>query len=129
MLGGGRYDGLAALLGGGGGGASRGGASDLAGVGWAAGIERVCLLQAALEEGRATPDGDDARHPRVAVVAVRNGSSAGAVPDPGDRLHAACLALVRGLRSEGVPATYEYTGRMGQLLAAADKRKVWSQFC
>lgn len=89
VLAGGRYDGLVEMMGG----------SPLAGVGWAAGIERLGLLL-----------GEVPRGPRpIAVVPV------GAASEP------AALALTNGLRRAGYAVDLGFRGNVARRLKRANK--------
>ncbi len=89
VLGGGRYDGLIELLGG----------PATPGVGWAAGIERLAMLLAAVPE-RPRP---------VALVPL------------GPAADAEALRLAHQLRAAGVTVEHGYRGNLGRRLKRADK--------
>ena len=89
VLGGGRYDGLSEMLGG----------PPVAGVGWAAGVERLAMLL-----------GDvDAAAPHVAVM-----------PMDGD-VEATCFALAETLRSQGIAVDLPTDGAIGKRMKKADR--------
>lgn len=92
VLGGGRYDGLSEMLGG----------PAVAGVGWAAGVERLAMLV-----GDVMPAA-----PKIAVV------SAEAAAD------AAAFALAETLRSAGFAVDLPTSGNMGKKMKKADKAGV-----
>lgn len=92
VLGGGRYDGLSEMLGG----------PAVAGVGWAAGVERLAMLV-----GDVMPAA-----PEIAVV------SAEAAAD------AAAFALAETLRSAGFAVDLPTSGNMGKKMKKADKAGV-----
>jgi histidyl-tRNA synthetase len=91
--GGGRYDGLVAALGG----------SEVAGVGFALGLERLAMV---------APGSDDAgRSPRASILPLEK------------RAVAPALAIATGLRDQGVAVDLEPAGRsLKALLRAADRR-------
>ncbi len=89
VLAGGRYDGLVAEMGG----------PETPAVGWAGGIERLCLLLAAAP---ATP-------PPVAVVPV------------GEAAQAAAIALLQSLRAAGLRAEMAYRGNLKRRLERAHR--------
>ena len=89
VLGGGRYDGLAEMLGG----------PKVAGVGWAAGIERLAMLV----------ETASVNNPRVAILTA----------DDGARHAAFCLA--EQLRDAGIDIDLPTSGAMGKKLKKADK--------
>lgn len=94
VLAGGRYDGLVELMGG----------QPTAGIGWAAGLER---LQAAI---------DFAAHPQFAPL-----------PRPvaliplGDEAEAQAMILAQSLRAEGLPVELGYKGNMQKRMKRANK--------
>jgi histidyl-tRNA synthetase len=90
VLAGGRYDGLIKTLGG----------QDTAGIGWAAGIERLSMLIAALPE-RARP---------TVVVPM------------GDGMEIEALKLAGELRNAGHVVDYGFKGRVGQRLKRASQQ-------
>ena len=92
VLGGGRYDGLAEMLGG----------PRVAGVGWAAGVERLAML--VCEAAPASP--------KVAIV----------IAD--DRALQAAFRLAEGLRDAGIDIDLPTGGGMGKRLKKADKAGV-----
>ena len=89
VLGGGRYDGLSEMLGG----------PPVAGVGWAAGVERLAMLLGDVE----------AVVPRVAVM-----------PMDGD-VEASCFALAEQLRSQGIAVDLPTGGAIGKRMKKADR--------
>ena len=89
VLGGGRYDGLSEMLGG----------PPVAGVGWAAGVERLAMLLGDVE----------AAVPRVAVM-----------PMDGD-VEATCFALAEHLRSQGVAVDLPTGRAIGKRIKKADR--------
>jgi histidyl-tRNA synthetase len=89
VMGGGRYDGLAALM----------GAQPTPGIGWAAGIERLCMMLAV---------DSPARRP-VAVVPV------------GGAAESRAAALAERLRQAGFAVELGYGGNLGKRLKRADK--------
>ncbi len=89
VMAGGRYDGLAALMGG----------PATAGTGWAAGIERLCMMMA---------ENPKQRRP-VAVVPV------------GDVAQAKAAGLAERLRRAGHAVELGYGGNLGKRLKRADK--------
>jgi histidyl-tRNA synthetase len=89
VLGGGRYDGLAEMLGG----------PKVAGVGWAAGIERLAMLV----------ETASVNNPRVTILTA----------DDGARQAAFCLA--EQLRDAGIDIDLPTSGAMGKKLKKADK--------
>lgn len=93
ILAGGRYDGLATQL---------GASAEVPAIGWAAGVDRLALLQAECGEVP-TPE-----PPAVSVVQVRGRGTA--EDDATARL--ACLALANALRSAGVSTNYIHTGNV-----------------
>jgi histidyl-tRNA synthetase len=94
VLGGGRYDGLAEMLGG----------PDVAGVGWAAGVERLALL---------VTDLPDKPQPVVLI----------ALPDAegGSSHDADIFALGQKLRSAGHRIDIPFSGNLGKKMKHADK--------
>jgi histidyl-tRNA synthetase len=88
VLAGGRYDGLVESLGG----------APTAGVGWAAGVERLAMLL------------DEPAAPTIDAVVVPMGAAA----------EARALGLVAELRRGGVAVDMAYKGKMKQRLAKAD---------
>jgi histidyl-tRNA synthetase len=94
VLGGGRYDGLAEMLGG----------AEVAGVGWAAGVDRLALLA----EGIA-----DKPQPIVLI----------ALPDEdgGTARDADIFALAQKLRSAGHSVDIPFSGNLGKKMKRADK--------
>jgi len=89
VMGGGRYDGLAVLM----------GAQPTPGIGWAAGIERLCMMLAA----------DSPPRRPVAVVPV------------GGAAEARAAALAERLRQAGFAVELGYGGNLGKRLKRADK--------
>ncbi len=90
VLAGGRYDGLIKTLGG----------QDTAGIGWAAGVERLSMLIEALPE-RARP---------IVVVPM------------GDGMELEALKLASDLRAQGFFVEYGFKGRVGQRLKRASQQ-------
>ncbi len=90
VLAGGRYDGLIKTLGG----------QDTAGIGWAAGVERLSMLIGELPE-RARP---------IVVVPL------------GDGMTIEALKLASELRAKGFPVDYGFKGRVGQRLKRASQQ-------
>jgi len=89
VLGGGRYDGLAEMLGG----------PQVAGVGWAAGVERLAMLV----------ETATVNSPKVAIITA----------DDGARL--AAFRLAEQLRDAGIDIDLPTSGAMGKKLKKADK--------
>jgi histidyl-tRNA synthetase len=89
VLGGGRYDGLAEMLGG----------PKVAGVGWAAGVERLAML---VETAMVN-------NPKVAILTADNGA------------RQAAFRLAEQLRDSGVDIDLPTSGAMGKKLKKADK--------
>lgn len=89
VLGGGRYDGLAETLGG----------PAVAGVGWAAGVERLALLA---DTSLSLPD-------PVVLIALGDGSVS------------TLAGLAAGLRRQGLRAEMPYSGNLGKQMKRADK--------
>ena len=89
VLGGGRYDGLAETLGG----------PAVAGVGWAAGVERLAMLL----------DGADRAGPQLAMVSV------------GEKSETRLAALAGKLREAGIRVEMVYSGNLGKQLKRADQ--------
>ena len=89
IMGGGRYDGLAEMLGG----------PRVAGVGWAAGLERLALL---VEE--VAP-----HYPKVAIVMADN------------EVQGAAFCLAENLRDSGIDIDFPTSGAMAKKLKKADK--------
>jgi histidyl-tRNA synthetase len=89
VMAGGRYDGLAALMGG----------PATPGIGWAAGIERLCMMMA---------EDPKARRP-IAVVPV------------GEAAQAKAAAMAEQLRRAGHAVELGYSGNLGKRLKRADK--------
>lgn len=89
VLGGGRYDGLAEMLGG----------PQVAGVGWAAGVERLAMLV----------EMATVNSPKVAIITA----------DDGARL--AAFRLAEQLRDAGIDIDLPTSGAMGKKLKKADK--------
>lgn len=92
MLAGGRYDSLAEQL---------GASVEVPAIGWAAGVDRLALLQ--LECGTAPT----MPHPFVSIVQVR-GSTVSGVDDAKARM--VCLALAHALRTAGVSVDHVHAG-------------------
>ncbi|MES2985398.1 MAG: histidine--tRNA ligase [Pseudomonadota bacterium] len=95
VLAGGRYDGLVKLMGG----------PDTAGIGFAAGVERLVGLREAL----AIVDDTTADAPPIAIVPL------------GDAAEASAWALAQQLRQSGLVVEIAYKGKAGKRLARADK--------
>jgi histidyl-tRNA synthetase len=89
VMGGGRYDGLVGLMGG----------PEMAGVGWAAGIERLAMLIA---------------EPAVAVRPI-------AVIPVGDAAEPTALRLAEDLRRAGFSVDQAYSGNLGKRMKRANK--------
>ncbi|MFL2841637.1 MAG: histidine--tRNA ligase [Candidatus Puniceispirillaceae bacterium] len=89
VLGGGRYDGLAEMLGG----------PKVAGVGWAAGVERLALLV----------ESAPVNNPKVAILTADDGA------------HQAAFRLAEQLRDAGIDIDLPTSGAMGKKLKKADK--------
>jgi histidyl-tRNA synthetase len=94
VLGGGRYDGLAEILGG----------PDVAGVGWAAGVERLALLLADLPE-----------KPQPVMLIALPDAEGGSSHD------ADIFALGQKLRSAGHRIDIPFSGNLGKKMKHADK--------
>ena len=94
VLGGGRYDGLAEMLGG----------PKVAGVGWAAGVERLAML--------------------VETASVNNPKGAILTADDGARQ--AAFRLAEQLRDAGIDIDLPTSGAMGKKLKKADKAGIWT---
>jgi len=92
VLGGGRYDGLAEMLGG----------PAVAGVGWAAGIERLAMLA-----GDAVPAG-----PKLALLSA----------DPGTDI--AAFQLAEKLRDSGIDVDFPTAGAIGKKLKKAARANI-----
>lgn len=90
VLAGGRYDGLIKTLGG----------NDTAGIGWAAGIERLSMLVGEMPPGRRP----------VSIVPL------------GDGMEIEALKLAAELRAEGLHVEYGFKGRVGQRLKRASQQ-------
>jgi histidyl-tRNA synthetase len=89
VMGGGRYDGLVGLMGG----------PEMAGVGWAAGIERLAML---IDEPAV------AERP-VAIIPV------------GDSAEPVALRLAEELRRAGLSVDQSYSGNLGKRMKRANK--------
>lgn len=89
VLGGGRYDGLAEMLGG----------PQVAGVGWAAGVERLAMLV----------ETATVNSPKVAIITAD------------DRARLAAFRLAEQLRDAGIDIDLPTSGAMGKKLKKADK--------
>ena len=89
VLGGGRYDGLAEMLGG----------PKVAGVGWAAGVERLAMLV----------ETASVNNPRVAILTADDGA------------RQAAFRLAEQLRDAGIDIDLPTSGAMGKKLKKADK--------
>lgn len=92
IMGGGRYDGLVSMLGG----------DNIAGIGWAAGVERLALMV----------DYDAQNHHAVSVIPL------------GDEAHKTCLKLCEQLRSANIKTHIAYDGNIKKRFKLADKNKV-----
>lgn len=99
VLAGGRYDGLIGQMGG----------PATAGIGWAAGVERLSML---LDQ---VPD--EARPIAVIPMSSTGGSTGGATGDCGTT----ALALAQRLRRDGFAVEMGYSGNMKKRLARANK--------
>ena len=93
VLAGGRYDGLVAQMGG----------SDVAGIGWACGVERLSML---LENG-----GDDVRP--IAVIEV------------GEDVKDAALQVAYTLRKSGFKVEHAYSGNLKKRMIKANKANAY----
>jgi histidyl-tRNA synthetase len=89
VLGGGRYDGLAEMLGG----------PKVAGVGWAAGVERLAMLV----------ETASANNPKVAILTADDGA------------RQAAFRLAEQLRDVGIDIDLPTSGAIGKKLKKADK--------
>ena len=94
VLGGGRYDGLAEMLGG----------PKVAGVGWAAGVERLAMLV----------ETASVNNPKVAIVTADDGA------------RQAAFRLAEQLRDAGIDIDLPTSGAMGKKLKKADKAGIWT---
>ena len=94
VLGGGRYDGLAEMLGG----------PKVAGVGWAAGVERLAMLV----------ETAPVNNPKVAILTVDDGA------------RQAAFRLAEQLRDAGIDIDLPTSGGMGKKLKKADKAGIWT---
>ena len=94
VLGGGRYDGLAEMLGG----------PKVAGVGWAAGVERLAMLV----------ETAPVNNPKVAILTVDDGA------------RQAAFRLAEQLRDAGIDIDLPTSGAMGKKLKKADKAGIWT---
>ena len=94
VLGGGRYDGLAETLGG----------PNVAGVGWAAGVERLALLATGLQD-----------KPQPVVLIALPDQDGGAAIEP------AIFNLAQQLRSAHIPVDIPFSGNLGKKMKRADK--------
>ena len=104
VLGGGRYDGLAETLGG----------PNVAGVGWAAGVERLALLS-----GQA-PRLD----PPLVLIALSPSNGADSNTDGADggmSIDATLFALANTIRNHGQRVEMPFSGNLGKQLKRADK--------
>ena len=104
VLGGGRYDGLAETLGG----------PNVAGVGWAAGVERLALLS-----GQA-PRLD----PPLVLIALSPSNGADSNTDGADggmSIDATLFALANTIRKHGHRVEMPFSGNLGKQLKRADK--------
>ena len=89
VLAGGRYDGLISRMGGG----------KIPGIGWAAGIERLAIMRAAILRSQKP----------IAVIPVNND------------LVAQALEVTQRLRLAGIPVDLGYTGNLGKRMSRANK--------
>jgi len=94
VLGGGRYDGLAEMLGG----------PKVAGVGWAAGVERLAMLV----------ETASVNNPKVAILTADDGA------------RQAAFSLAEQLRDAGIDIDLPTSGAMGKKLKKADKAGIWT---
>ena len=94
VLGGGRYDGLAEMLGG----------PKVAGVGWAAGVERLAMLV----------ETAPVNNPKVAILTADDGA------------RQAAFRLAEQLRDAGIDIDLPTSGAMGKKLKKADKAGIWT---
>ena len=94
VLGGGRYDGLAEMLGG----------PKVAGVGWAAGVERLAMLV----------ETASVNNPKVAILTADDGA------------RQAGFRLAEQLRDAGIDIDLPTSGAMGKKLKKADKAGIWT---
>jgi len=94
VLGGGRYDGLAETLGG----------PNVAGVGWAAGVERLALLSSDLAE----------KPQPVVLIALPD-------QDGGNGHEADIFALAQALRAKDLSVDIPFSGNLGKKMKRADK--------
>ena len=94
VLGGGRYDGLAEMLGG----------PKVAGVGWAAGVERLAMLV----------ETASVNNPKVAILTADDGA------------RQAAFRLAEQLRDVGIDIDLPTSGAMGKKLKKADKAGIWT---
>ncbi len=94
VLGGGRYDGLVQLMGG----------PEIAGIGWAAGVERLVALREALDAAAAIN-----LAPKVSVVPM------------GEAAESVAWQLVQELRMAGISVDIAYKGNAKKRFARADK--------
>jgi len=94
VLGGGRYDGLAEMLGG----------PKVAGVGWAAGVERLAMLVETASVNK----------PKVAILTADDGA------------RQAAFRLAEQLRDAGIDIDLPTSGAMGKKLKKADKAGIWT---
>ena len=94
VLGGGRYDGLAEMLGG----------QKVAGVGWAAGVERLAMLV----------ETASVNNPKVAILTADDGA------------RQAAFRLAEQLRDAGIDIDLPTSGGMGKKLKKADKAGIWT---
>lgn len=94
VLGGGRYDGLAEMLGG----------PKVAGVGWAAGVERLAMLV----------ETASVNNPKVAILTADDGA------------RQVAFRLAEQLRDAGIDIDLPTSGGMGKKLKKADKAGIWT---
>jgi histidyl-tRNA synthetase len=94
VLGGGRYDGLAEMLGG----------PKVAGVGWAAGVERLAMLV----------ETASVNNPKVTILTADDGA------------RQAAFRLAEQLRDAGIDIDLPTSGAMGKKLKKAGKAGIWT---
>ena len=104
VLGGGRYDGLAETLGG----------PNVAGVGWAAGVERLALLS-----GQAPRL--DAPLVLIALPNANGADASGPDTSSGMSIETTVFAMASKIRNQGVRVEMPFSGNLGKQLKRADK--------
>jgi len=104
VLGGGRYDGLAETLGG----------PNVAGVGWAAGVERLALLA-----GQAPRL--DAPLVLIALSQSNKSDANGSDDNGGVSIETTVFALASKIRNQGQRVEMPFSGNLGKQLKRADK--------